>query len=304
MNVVISKDTLWKGILEDFVNEFIQFFFPELSEKVDWNRKIIALDKELEQLNPQSDSKIRYADKLFRVFLTNGKEQWLLIHVEAHGYQDPNLPMRMFQSYYRLQDRYAKPVVALVIYTYSNKASHYAEYRNNEFGMELLYRFHTFSLIDHPPQRLQSAENIFAIILEAAWYNLHYQKETDEDRLTQKADLTRRLLKSGYPKEKLKRLINFVKYYVAFKEPKYLIKFEKEILKEREPMGITESIIQEVKEQGLEQGSIQQATITIKNLALRGVQASEIAAIIDMELPKVEAILKTVQSESETQAET
>ena len=300
MPTTISKDTLWKGIIEDFINEFIQFFFPDLALQIDFSQKIIALDKELEQLTPQNDSQKRFADKLFRVFLKDGEEQWLLIHVEAHGYHDQSLPLRMFQTYYRLQDRYQRPVIALVIYTDENRVGHYRQYQDTRYGTELLYRFYTFVLLDNPPEKLQQHQNIFALILEAAWHNLRNEKQTDDERLKHKSSIVRRLLKTGYSKERLKRLINFVKYYVQFKEPKYLIKFEKEIIKGREPMGITESIIAEVTKQGIKQGieqGIEQGAITtIKNLLLHKFSAQKIAEIVDLPLSKVETIIRQIQA--------
>lgn len=173
--------------------------------------------------------------------------------------------------------------------------------------MELLYRFHTFSLVDYPPDRLRKSSNVFALVLEAAWYNLQSNKLSDEEKLVQKSNLVRRLLKTKYQKEQLKRMINFVKYYVAFKEPKYLIKFEKEILNNRESMGITESIIAEVREQciqygveqGVKQGDLQRAVITIRNLHARGFNIQEICAIVDMEYAKVDDIIRQILNEKE-----
>ena len=52
-------DALWKGILEDLFDDFLRFYFPESVDLFDFNRKFVFLDKELEQLFPQTQSERR-----------------------------------------------------------------------------------------------------------------------------------------------------------------------------------------------------------------------------------------------------
>ncbi|MCB0634397.1 MAG: hypothetical protein KDD15_31910, partial [Lewinella sp.] len=80
---MISKDTLWKGIIEDLVEEFIQFFFPDYIHQIDFSKGFVFLDKELDQLSSYSASRLRHADKLFKAWLKEGSEQWFLVHVEV-----------------------------------------------------------------------------------------------------------------------------------------------------------------------------------------------------------------------------
>ena len=49
-------DALWKGLIEDLIDDFLKFFFPNAEEIFDLNRKISFLDKELEQLFPNTQS--------------------------------------------------------------------------------------------------------------------------------------------------------------------------------------------------------------------------------------------------------
>ncbi len=55
MPAKINKDILWKGIIEDCFEDFFQFFYPEWMEKIDFSKGVDFLDKELEQLMPESD---------------------------------------------------------------------------------------------------------------------------------------------------------------------------------------------------------------------------------------------------------
>jgi len=118
--IQVSKDTLWKGIIEDLFDDFLMYFYPDWTEKyIDLDRKPQFLDKELAKIYPEGVKK-KYADKLAKVFTKTGKEHWILIHIEVQGYEDENFAERMFTYFYRIRDRYQKDVTALAILTDSN----------------------------------------------------------------------------------------------------------------------------------------------------------------------------------------
>jgi hypothetical protein len=52
---------------------------------------------------------------LVKVYLLDGKEQWVLIHIEVQGQRDDDFPERMFISYYRIFDRYKKRIAGFAI---------------------------------------------------------------------------------------------------------------------------------------------------------------------------------------------
>jgi hypothetical protein len=108
----VPRDLLWKGILEDFFPEFLQYFFSNADEIFDFTKGVQFLDKELEQLFPEAKNKNRRADKLAKVFLRDGTETWILAHVEVQGYVDKDFSLRMFQYYYRIKDKHKKPITA------------------------------------------------------------------------------------------------------------------------------------------------------------------------------------------------
>ena len=63
------------------------------------------------------DSEKKQIDKLVQVYLKDGSEKWILIHIEVQGYNDLNFPERMFKYfYYRIYDKYGKKIVALAIF--------------------------------------------------------------------------------------------------------------------------------------------------------------------------------------------
>jgi hypothetical protein len=70
---MVSRDTLWKGILEDLFDDFLLYFFPTLVEnELDLDKGFEFLDKELDELFVQSTAGNRRADKLVKAPKING----------------------------------------------------------------------------------------------------------------------------------------------------------------------------------------------------------------------------------------
>ena len=69
-------DTPWKDALDFFFEPFLELFFPEAHADIDWGRQYESLDKELQQIAPEAEIGRRYVDKLVKVWLKSGVEQW------------------------------------------------------------------------------------------------------------------------------------------------------------------------------------------------------------------------------------
>ena len=98
-------DSPWKEALDVYFPEFLMFFFPEIYAAVDWERGHRFLDKEFQKIVREAEQGRRHVDKLVQVFLINGGETWLLIHVEIQGQAESGFAKRMFVYYYRILDR-------------------------------------------------------------------------------------------------------------------------------------------------------------------------------------------------------
>ncbi len=81
-------DSPWKEAAEYYFKDFMAFFFPAIHEGVDWSRNYEFMDKELEKIARDAQTGRRYADKLVKVFLPDGREARLMIHIEIQGYHD------------------------------------------------------------------------------------------------------------------------------------------------------------------------------------------------------------------------
>jgi len=89
-------DSPWKEALESYFPEFMALLFPAIHGEVDWSRRYEFLDKELQQIVRDAALGRRYADKLAKVWTVEGRETWVLIHVEVQGQPEPDFDERMY----------------------------------------------------------------------------------------------------------------------------------------------------------------------------------------------------------------
>lgn len=297
-----SRDALLKGAVEDFCEEFLYFFFPNHVHLFDLEKGFEFLDKELIEIRPKSKGNQRYADKLVKVFMRDGSEEWILIHIEMQGYDDPEFRERMFIYYYRILDKYGKRVTAIAIMT-DDTSDHPTKYETSFIGTKLIYEFNSYKLRSKTPEDFANTDNPFAIIMEVAWYALKSNELGDEALYNFKIQLVRRLKALDYDTEKIRTLFNFIKRYVNFEKSEINLKFEKQsniIFENQNTMGVIEAIIDDAKQQykemgkeeGREEGREQlkeQRKTTIQNLQNEGFSNEKIALIMGI---SVEDILR------------
>ena len=120
--ITANYDETWKEAITQYFEEFLSFFFPKVHQEINWKKKPISLDKELEKITSSAETKKRYADKLFKVWLLNNQEVWILIHIEVQSQYDGKFPQRMFIYNYRTYDLYHQPVISLAILGDENKS--------------------------------------------------------------------------------------------------------------------------------------------------------------------------------------
>src|SRR5580658_2660485 len=124
------NDILWKNIIEDIFEDFLQFFFAGWEKLFIIEKGFDFLDTELGQLLDANPSQLfptedvqapKRVDKLVKVFTGEGKEEYMLVHIEVQGYEDDDFQERMYTYFYRIKDKYKKPVTAIAILTDPNR---------------------------------------------------------------------------------------------------------------------------------------------------------------------------------------
>lgn len=265
-----KRDVLWKGIMEDLFADFLRFFFADADRVFDIDRGFEFLEKELHEISPHTKTgHPRYVDKLVKVWYKDGTEKWLLVHIEVQGYTDKNFPARMFTYFYRICDKFQQEITSLVIFTDADR--HYLpdRYEYDCFGTSLVFRYNTYKVIAQDEAVLKQSDNPFATIVLTVLTTLR-QKGGDKEQLLQSfLQLVRRLYEKAFSREKIVRILLFIRQYVDFGDSGLLHKFEEEIhviTKEPDHMGIIEQVLQMETEAAEERGVLKSRIEIAKSL--------------------------------------
>ena len=284
-----KDDILWKSILEDVFDDFLRFVNPEVDTLLDLNKGFEFLDKELEQVFPPENNNYspKVIDKLVKVFTKNGGEEWILVHIEVQGKYHKDFAGRMFQYFYRILDKYQKPITAYAIFTEASAKERPNSYELEFMGTSVRYVFNTYKIASQSEKELQANTNPFALIVLTAkaalqGKDLKNSSQRDELLLSLKLSLAKQLLVKQIPKEKIRVLMNFLRYYLRFENQDINAKFEHEVeilTEKRATMGIEEFLLDRAKKEGLREKSHDVVENLIAKLGLSDEQAADIAEV-------------------------
>jgi len=287
------NDLLWKGVLEDLFDDFLRFFYPEADRLFDFEKGFEYLDKELDQLfPPDADTyAIRYVDKLVKVFTRNGGEEWILVHIEVQGYTDRDFAKRMFQYYNRILDQYDKPITAFAIFADTNKGFHPQYYEREFLGTRVYYSYNTYKIIDQSDAELEASNNPFAMAVLSAKLSLSRPGLKDQQLFELAYNLAKRLLTKQMPKEKIRKVMTFLRFYLRFENPEISAKFVQElsILTERSvTMGIEELLLDQAQKEGMEKGKREEAKDIARAMKNDGIPVAQVAKFTRLSIDEIE----------------
>ncbi len=208
--VRIRYDNLWKDIITEFLPEFILFFLPKLYLDIDWNQTPVFLEQELHDIVKAKYPHKKITDKLVKVFLTNGSEKWLFVHVEVQSSFEKDFAERMFVYYMLIYQKYGQKITALAIFTHQDTPKHYDYYESNNYDTILRYQYNTYRIKDQTEETLLQSANPFAMAVLANWYVLNTPNDY-EKRLHFKQKLFELALERQYRHINVARLLLFIK---------------------------------------------------------------------------------------------
>jgi hypothetical protein len=300
-------DVLWKGMLEEVGEDLLRFVFPDVDRDLDLNRGIQFLDKELEEMYPEPDKEThtRIADKLFKAFLKDGSERWMLLHLEVQGGRDPEFAKRMFTYYYRILDRHNHPVTAIAIFTGQDGKNMPDRYEDHFMGTHLVYQYNTLCITDYKDEDLAASDNPFAVVLMVAKERLinlqgaQTDEEFDQELLRQKLLIVSLLQeKKIFGEKKIAAIMRFLTNYVQFKKPENNRIFRIEVDKrtgKNNIMGIHEQVteikVQEAREEALEEGNKKAVKAFLSNTKF---SVEKIASLVDVSVSFVEQVKESL----------
>ncbi|GAB4159838.1 MAG: DUF4351 domain-containing protein [Roseiflexaceae bacterium] len=258
-------DTPWKEILEGYFPQFMDFFFPAVYTAIDWSQGHEFLDKELHSISHDAEVGRRIADKLVQVVQRHGGRAWVLIHIEIQGHTEKRFAERMFIYYYRLFDRYQRPIVSMALLSDDNRQWRPDHYQQQQWGCSVDFRFLISKLIDQR-HRIDQHENIFAIVVHA-YLMAKATRRNMAKRAISKYQITRQLYEHGYSRQVIMDLYRFIDWMLQLPDDldsmvwQQIKSFEEErqmaYISTAERIGMREGYkkgLEQGREIGLEQG--------------------------------------------------
>ncbi|SKA97837.1 conserved hypothetical protein (putative transposase or invertase) [Sporosarcina newyorkensis] len=199
-------------MIGDLFEDFLLFFEPNLHAHIDFSKAPDFLQQELFQLVNDKKKGRGVADQIVKVQLKEGREQWILIHVEVQGTDHADFSARMFQYFYRIYDRYREKIIALAIMTSPHESKAPVDFRYQYFGTTLHYAYTNRKLLDYPVEELQQSDKLFSKVVLAAKY-LHSTNDKELQRYQFKMKLMREIVRNEkYPRTAVQAVFHFIDY--------------------------------------------------------------------------------------------
>jgi len=160
-------DRAWKDIIKGDPDGAISFFVPSIASARDFSQALEAADPIHLAIGGKSDKWANISDVCLKVPLERGEYLRSLFLIEQHHGESKDIPLRVFQSWYRASDEYQFPVTALVIYTGNAKPLN--AYSREWHGTSVNFKFNTYSVPnDADVEELKRDERAFSIPVLAA----------------------------------------------------------------------------------------------------------------------------------------
>jgi hypothetical protein len=224
--IVIDFDSNWKFLIIKYFYPFIDFFLPELYADLDTSRPPVFLDNELQTIWRSMKTGMKMTDKLVRVWLKNGEERLVLVHIEIQARFETLFSKRMFTMSYRILDKNQVHPVALAVFVDTPVPSEYNCYEDAIYGTKTRYEYNAYKIIDQiEAELLKREDNLFSLVVLANLRTIQTKaKDKTEkekaafDRLLFKKHLYNLVIERNFEPEVYFDLLHFIEYLMVLPE--------------------------------------------------------------------------------------
>ena len=210
-------DEAWKKVIERFFPQFILFFAPNLHKDVDFSQPFTFLDKEMQEVTKEGLKGAKFVDKLVKIYLKDGTEQWLLVHIEVQGEADRDFSLRMYRYFNRIFERYGKPIVSMAVVTGPANWKPSRTYEFKYYGSGVEFQYLLFRLSDFDRDKLLADDNPIALVVLAA-QDAERHRRRSQERYDVKWRLIRLLYQRNYTRKEIVELFEFIDWVLQLSD--------------------------------------------------------------------------------------
>ena len=296
----LNHDSPWKDTIEQFTRSFLEVTFPEVAAGIDWSVQPESLEQELREITPASEVGAKRVDKLLKVRLLDGTDQWLYIHIEVQMHYDPDLPKRLFIYHYRIFDKYGVSPLTLAILGDTSRKWRPTSYHYQSLGCGITFLFLICKTIDFKGKlddpRYRHQQTLFVI---AAHLGTQEHRRNPQNLFACLLELTVKLGNEGYSPSEIQQLHRLIDWLMPLpddlkiqfrnqlqqrltdKTMPHITLFEELALKEGLEKGIQKGLLEGL-EKGIQKG-IQKGLLEGRQEGLeKGIVQTAREAILDV----------------------
>ena len=304
-------DGIWKEFIREYWPEILRDVIPDLYDAVDFEQKAEFLDKEMQEISQQlygdNDSVSKwYVDNLIKIWLKDGREEWVLLHIEIQGKGGEIISLRMFRYSCLIFLRYGKHPAALAILTSKRpkKEGNPEAYCYDIFGTTLEYKYHTLKTYEYRNEELLASDSPVHIFIYAVKMAVRHRKSGDK-KLEYMLKVARLLKARGWSKERMRVFFKYLEFLMinSGREYRYtfieksieilegkkvkLMTFEEEVREKAMAEGLAKGLAE-----GLAKGLAEAHAEFTRSLIGSGLLTNEQIATITKQTPEYVASLK------------
>ena len=252
----LDHDSPWKCALELLFRPFLELAFPDVAARIDWTVEPISLEQELRAISPDSEVGLKRTNKLVKVRLLDGTDQWLLVHIEVQMQYDNKLPRRVFDYCCRIHSRYKMSVVPLVILGDTRRNWRPTSYSGGFGNLGLHIRF-AICKVDDFKNRIEAPchRDNLTIFIIAAYLGTQKHRKDPANLSECRLELTQKLYARGYTKEDLRSLLFVIDWLMPL-PAEHKVQFRKRLqqLQKEKPMPHVTLFEELSREEGRQEG--------------------------------------------------
>jgi len=284
----IDFDQLCKRLVKAFFKEFLEFFFPELTERIDFTVEPIPINKELFSGQIQGDKTI--SDVLTQVKLLDGEEEMLLLHFEFQSGKEEEFSERMFLYYVDIWREYRKKIFAMALFI--DDAVEWRIPISDTFHMEFMgtsitYKYHlrktkTYNYRDY----LDNDNPITAALMT----RMDFGKDS---RALVKAEALKKLKKyhlSPLQEEILKNFIDKLLFLNEKEENEF-----KEIIYKEEKFKEVGKMLTTWEEKAMEKAVVERNIEIAKKALAKGYDIEEVADLTELPIEEIKKLSEEIR---------
>ncbi len=193
-----AYDAAWKYFADTYLAELLEYAFPAVHARIDWQHPPVILDGELARFGIDGPETLR-SDKLIQVRTRDARPQTILLLLEIQSQVDRRFTQRIARYTARIAERYGLPLVPLVILADRNRRWRPPHFDGGYAGVGPFVYFFSWKLLDRTADEIAADSRLaalFDLMIRFSW-----TRRDDDARITACTELVLQLYRARLPSD-------------------------------------------------------------------------------------------------------